>query len=831
MNLYQVDGCGEELVNAKAYYKRYRICPEHCNMECLVIEGQRLRFCQQCGSFHDLRDFEGRRKSCKRKLTQHNERRRKAKDDRMSQEIQVAEQHIKDPEVMIFEKLRNNSRSKKSEAMHSDHVMHDTSASIGKPANLSRPEEQSLLENDEVFGALAVERKRNGNDSFDTQTKAMSVEGNAVSKDMRSGLSLPKVAASSRSIPETSRDIGGKKQADWKADSTPTLVQPLGFDQGGTATSHASVLQNGQQQFAGGVPWASNTLTAASNFLVAREGPLVGYNSNEEMIRLSLKLFECYPDELLPIIREELNEMLRTGPATIEGYLRPGCVHLTVDVRLPKATPATSQQLNAVEAVNSIMRNKYLRAINVSEMALQYKNHLIVATRDQFLAHLSVSDSSDELVPHIEAIVPLALCPLNGKANVTLVCPKNSINQESLILCRQAGRYRVVEIPLPPEANGNNQGEGYPPQEVSCTSMETQIGILGLSPGWAEIEIQQGLVLSRPRPCLVCRDALVVAEIRQLEGNTKNIQRKEIHSVDDFVRDLGMILVYLHREETERQGLPTPMYTSKLLESIQTAACGIVVCAVARGWFSTVKLVLPATMAVDHSKEAAMKRMNDHCAHAQGGNLLHVAIGTGNPEIVRVLGEWSCFEKGSSWSILEKAPVGGISPLHVAAMLPLEAGQRMIRELSKLCPRLEELWANTFSDDGVTPQQLWSIVHLCNGGSPEPHQLTVAETSAAEGMNKTRENLKGSHRSFDDVYTTYLLENIAVDKVKNGGAVDLDRDLAVKILQERKMNDLCSEVDKIGEMPRSQVLRWTSMWLVETVTCLVIVSLAALILH
>jgi len=67
-----------ELISEKTYYKRYRICVEHCNMHSLVLDGRRLRFCQQCGRFHELTEFEGQRKSCRRKLKRHNERRRAA---------------------------------------------------------------------------------------------------------------------------------------------------------------------------------------------------------------------------------------------------------------------------------------------------------------------------------------------------------------------------------------------------------------------------------------------------------------------------------------------------------------------------------------------------------------------------------------------------------------------------------------------------------------------------------------------------------------------------------------------------------------------------------
>ena len=43
----------------------------------MVVEGQSIRFCQQCGRFQLLDEFDGDRRSCRRKLEKHNERRRK----------------------------------------------------------------------------------------------------------------------------------------------------------------------------------------------------------------------------------------------------------------------------------------------------------------------------------------------------------------------------------------------------------------------------------------------------------------------------------------------------------------------------------------------------------------------------------------------------------------------------------------------------------------------------------------------------------------------------------------------------------------------------------
>ncbi|GAB4814978.1 hypothetical protein N2152v2_002024 [Parachlorella kessleri] len=69
--------CGEALNQCPLYLKKFRVCVRHASMPELVLEGRQVRFCQQCGRFQPLHDFDGERKNCRASLARHNERRRK----------------------------------------------------------------------------------------------------------------------------------------------------------------------------------------------------------------------------------------------------------------------------------------------------------------------------------------------------------------------------------------------------------------------------------------------------------------------------------------------------------------------------------------------------------------------------------------------------------------------------------------------------------------------------------------------------------------------------------------------------------------------------------
>ncbi|GAB4818529.1 hypothetical protein N2152v2_005575 [Parachlorella kessleri] len=57
--------------------QRYKICPEHVQMHSMLRDGVPHRFCQQCGRFQPLTEFDEDRRTCRRKLERHNARRRK----------------------------------------------------------------------------------------------------------------------------------------------------------------------------------------------------------------------------------------------------------------------------------------------------------------------------------------------------------------------------------------------------------------------------------------------------------------------------------------------------------------------------------------------------------------------------------------------------------------------------------------------------------------------------------------------------------------------------------------------------------------------------------
>ncbi|CAI5465260.1 unnamed protein product [Closterium sp. Yama58-4] len=68
----QVDGCDVLLSTLREYHQRHRVCEAHAKAGSVVHEGIVQRYCQQCGRFHPIGDFDEARRSCRRKLQRHN---------------------------------------------------------------------------------------------------------------------------------------------------------------------------------------------------------------------------------------------------------------------------------------------------------------------------------------------------------------------------------------------------------------------------------------------------------------------------------------------------------------------------------------------------------------------------------------------------------------------------------------------------------------------------------------------------------------------------------------------------------------------------------------
>ncbi|XP_075488857.1 squamosa promoter-binding protein 1-like isoform X1 [Primulina tabacum] len=81
MKMCRAEKCSVDLGDAKAYHRRHKVCEHHAKAQVVLVAGIQQRFCQQCSRFHELLEFDESKRSCRRRLAGHNERRRKNPPD------------------------------------------------------------------------------------------------------------------------------------------------------------------------------------------------------------------------------------------------------------------------------------------------------------------------------------------------------------------------------------------------------------------------------------------------------------------------------------------------------------------------------------------------------------------------------------------------------------------------------------------------------------------------------------------------------------------------------------------------------------------------------
>ena len=82
------------------------------------------------------------------------------------------------------------------------------------------------------------------------------------------------------------------------------------------------------------------------------------YIPEEHFTRMSAKLFNCTPEHLRPDLKQNLIGLLSCGVDSIEGYIMPGCLHLTIDAYVSREQLETMQGMSGRQAVEQLLQGQ-----------------------------------------------------------------------------------------------------------------------------------------------------------------------------------------------------------------------------------------------------------------------------------------------------------------------------------------------------------------------------------------------------------------------------------------------------------------------------------------
>jgi hypothetical protein len=388
----QADGCGKNLSKLTFYHVRNKICDVHIKVDEFSKENIKLRFCQRCGHPHELAEFDGTKHSCRAQLEKHNARRRKRQAEAAAKKRGGGKQTTSGEDLEEEEEdgathqrgrataatktigqsernqepTRRSSRRQKTrftvaememdedeeEEQQQKEVAPRPAATVKVPPKKTQQEVKEKRQPSPALplldfnpSAMVVDHDAEPLEIDDLSvwlgTHLAELEDLDPAGPFNSSVLAPPLPQGTSSfnfasgVMQHPRDTGGLAAQGLPSTAGPSLlnsIRPLASDSPPLASDSLPLAS-----VPGGVPDGGDNLAPAAAPRLTREAVLS---------TVSVKLFGCTPSELPINLREQLTTWFRGHAASLEGYLRPGCVHLTVQATVEVGTEEEQEQGN-----------------------------------------------------------------------------------------------------------------------------------------------------------------------------------------------------------------------------------------------------------------------------------------------------------------------------------------------------------------------------------------------------------------------------------------------------------------------------------------------------
>ncbi|KAF5180742.1 Squamosa promoter-binding-like protein [Thalictrum thalictroides] len=325
----QVPGCEVDISELKGYHKRHRVCLSCAHATSVVLDGETKRYCQQCGKFHLLPDFDEGKRSCRRKLEKHNRRRRR------------------------------------------------------KPAEF-KEEVEKEAQVDQMAEGVACDDKARKDETHSNESE----DGNA--------------------SPLSSHP--GSRSTQSESVKSFTSFEEIQME-GGRDNSKYSPIEDNKKAYSSVCPTG----------------------------RISFKLYDWNPAEFPRRLRHQIFQWLASMPVELEGYIRPGCIILTLFIAMPNfiweklSEDAACHIHNFVSAPESMLFGR--GSITV------YLNDMIFRVLEGGTSVVNVK--MDTMAPRLHCVHPSLFEA--GKPMEFVVCGSNLLQPKFRFLVSFAGQYLACD--------------------------------------------------------------------------------------------------------------------------------------------------------------------------------------------------------------------------------------------------------------------------------------------------------------------------------------------------------------------------------------------------
>ncbi|KAI3449341.1 hypothetical protein Pfo_006006 [Paulownia fortunei] len=512
----------------------------HSKASKALVGNQMQRFCQQCSRFHALQEFDEGKRSCRRRLAGHNKRRRKTQTDNVSNNSPVNDNQASGYLLMSILKILSNMHSNRSN--HRDdqdllsHLLQSLASqgSFHKERNISAhlKESQNLLNNlpslrnSELVSMLlsngSLGQRSRQEHCITPGDEMPRKDGDLHATSQRPGIVLH-AQASSQIYAQGTETSGGRSKLN-NFDLNDVYVDS---DDGMDYIERSTVPQSLGTVSIGCPSWvqqeshqSSPPQTSGNSDSASAQSPSSSSGEAQSHTdRIVFKLFGKEPSDFPIVLRAQIFDWLSHSPTDIESYIRPGCVILTIYLRLSESaweelycdlSSSLSRLLNFSDDVN-FWSTGWIYARVQNQMAFVCNGQVVVDTALPF----GTDDCSTIL-----SVKPIAVTS-SGRAQF-VVKGINLSRPSTRLLCALEGTYLEADS----ESVEHVDGLGG---HVQCLKFSCSVPAVT---GRGFIEVEDHGLSSSFYPFIVAEDD-VCSEIRMLE---KEIELMEI---DDLQRVTG----------------------------------------------------------------------------------------------------------------------------------------------------------------------------------------------------------------------------------------------------------------------------------------------------
>ncbi|XP_063937983.1 squamosa promoter-binding-like protein 1 isoform X2 [Daucus carota subsp. sativus] len=715
----QVDDCRADLSSAKDYHRRHKVCAVHSKATKAMVGSAMQRFCQQCSRFHLLQEFDEGKRSCRRRLAGHNKRRRKTHPENSNTGVPVNDELSNSYLLISLLRILSNMHTDSSDQMKDQdllsHLLKNLASVAGtiNEGNLSGLlNGSSKLQLQNFVASRGQQLSRPTGQCTVMPSSGMTQKREFVDNVSGGKFQTPPAQLSNIHFPTKDCIAANANASNAKMESTKELNFDLNdvYDDSEECMeplerSDAPIcVENGS---AGYPIWihqdsdkSSPPQTSGNSGSLSTQSP--SSSSGEAQVRtdrIVFKLFGKNPSEFPLVLRSQILGWLAHSPTDIESYIRPGCVILTIYLRMEKSTwevvcSDLSFSLRKLLDSDSFWKEGWIYTRVQNRVAFVHDGEVVLDTQ------LTVTNDKN---CNISSIRPIAV---TVSENANFLVKGSNMSQSTRILCALEGMYLVQQSCSELMDGCGSLSESDKGQSLSFPCSIPNV----MGRGFIEVEDQTlgtsffPFIVAEKDVCSeICtlESALELAETTSgIKGETEHL---EVHDQAlEFVHEMGWLL---HRTQLKiRLGPNDPnldLFSFKRFRYLMEFSLD-------HDWCAVVKKLLCILFSgiVDSGEHPNIER-----ALLDIG-LLHRAVQRNCRPMVQALLSFipaNVIDKYGPEQTLpghifrpDSAGPGGLTPLHIAAS---SGGYETVLDALTDDPQMVglEAWKNARDGAGLTP--------------------------------------------------------------------------------------------------------------------------------